>query len=375
MQQIAERITGLILAGGQGSRLGGRDKGLILLGDKSLSARAVARFAPQVDQLLLNANRNEAAYAALGHPVIGDLRHDFPGPLAGIAAGFARATHALLAIVPCDSPFLPTDLVARLYQALVEQNAEIAVARAGGELQPVFALLRTRLHHSLDAFMAGDDRRLAQWYRAQNLAVVDFDPESAFANLNHEADFVAAAQRLDEERFARVLGIAGYSGSGKTTLLTQLLPALRARGLRVGVIKHAHHQFDLDRPGKDSYELRQAGAARVLVASSRRWALLAEREEDGDPPLRELLTRIATPDLDLILVEGFRHERFPKLEVHRPAQGRDLLCKDDPSILAIATDSALILPREIPCFDLNDYPSITEFVWQRHLAQTLEQPR
>ena len=223
--------------------------------------------------------------------------------------------------------------------------------------------------------MAGDDRRLAQWYRTQRLAVVDFDPESAFANLNHEADFVAAAQRLDQERFARVLGIAGYSGSGKTTLLTQLLPALRARGLRVGVIKHAHHQFDLDRPGKDSYELRQAGAARVLVASSRRWALLAEREEDGDPPLRELLTRIAAPDLDLILIEGFRHEQFPKLEVHRPAQGRELLCKDDPSILAIATDSALILPREIPCFDLNDYPSITEFVWQRHRAQTLEQPR
>ena len=133
---MAERITGLVLAGGQGSRLDGRDKGLILLGDRSLSARVVTRFAPQVDQLLLNANRNEAAYAALGHPVIGDLRHDFPGPLAGIAAGFARATHALLAIVPCDSPFLPTDLVARLYQALVQQNAEIAVARAGVNCSP-----------------------------------------------------------------------------------------------------------------------------------------------------------------------------------------------------------------------------------------------
>ncbi|MSQ66682.1 MAG: molybdenum cofactor guanylyltransferase [Gammaproteobacteria bacterium] len=371
---MAERITGLVLAGGQGSRLGGRDKGLILLGDESLGARVVKRFAPQVDQLLLNANRNEAAYAALGHPVIGDLRHDFPGPLAGIAAGFARATHALLAVVPCDSPFLPTDLVSRLQEALQREDAEIAVARAGGELQPVFALLRTRLHHSLSTFMAGENRRLAQWYRAQRLAVVDFAHTSAFANLNLEADFVAAAQRLERERFARVLGIAGYSGSGKTTLLTQLLPALRARGLRVGVIKHAHHQFELDRPGKDSYELRQAGAARVLVASSRRWALLAEREEGGDPPLRELLTRIAAPDLDLILVEGFRHEQFPKLEVHRPALGRELLCVDDHSILAVATDGPVTLPRDLPRFDLNDGARIAEFIWQRQRAQTLEQP-
>jgi molybdopterin-guanine dinucleotide biosynthesis protein B len=141
-----------------------------------------------------------------------------------------------------------------------------------------------------------------------------------------------------------VLGLVGWSGSGKTTLLTALLPLLRARGLRVSTIKHAHHAFDMDRPGKDSFRHREAGAREVLVVSSARWALL--HEIDGpEPALPELLARLAP--VDLVLVEGFKSHPYPKLEVHRPSLGKPALWPGDPAVLAVATDAPMAV-RGIP---------------------------
>ena len=359
---MRERITGLILAGGRGSRMGGRDKGLVMIGGQTLVAHAANRLRSQVDELLINANRNEAHYAAYGYPVVRDLHPGFPGPLAGIATGLAHTAAGLLAIAPCDSPFLPRDLVARLHAALLLERADVAVVRVAGELQPVFALIRTHLHESLMRFMVGSDSRIAAWFRLQKLAVVDFEDDAAFANLNAEEDCASAAARLNTERLSDVIGLAGYSGSGKTTLLRKLLPLLKQHGLRVGVIKHAHHQFDLDQPGKDSYEIRHAGAARVLVASSQRWALIHEREETGDPPLFGLVETMRSRDLDLILVEGFRHERFTKLEVHRPELGRPLLCAQDDSIIAVASSSPVTLRAGLPALRLDDAEGITAFI-------------
>lgn len=361
---MRERITGLILAGGRGSRMGGRDKGLVMIGGQTLVAHAVQRLRPQVDELLVNANRNDAHYAAFGYPVVRDLHPGFPGPLAGIATGLAHTASGLLAVVPCDSPFLPRDLVARLYAALVAEHADVAVVRAGGELQPVFALIKTQLHESLMRFMVGSDSRIAGWFRLQKLAIVDFDEEAAFANLNAEDDCAQAAARLNTERLSDVIGLAGYSGSGKTTLLRKLLPLLTKEGLRVGVIKHAHHQFDLDQPGKDSYEIRHAGAARVLVASSQRWALIHERAESGDPPLFGLVETMRSRELDLILVEGFRHERFTKIEVHRPELDRPLLSAQDDSIVAVASSGPVELPAGLPAFALDDAAGIAQFILQ-----------
>lgn len=159
-----------------------------------------------------------------------------------------------------------------------------------------------------------------------------------------------------------VLGFAAFSGTGKTTLLVKLLPRLRAAGLRIGMIKHAHHKFDVDVPGKDSYELRKAGASQMLVTSSRRWALMTDLDEERDPVLQEMLDRLDQAGLDLVLVEGFKHEAFPKIELHRPATGSALICPEDPNVIAVATDAPLAVPPGLPLLDLNDVDGIAQFV-------------
>ncbi|MCU7857801.1 MAG: molybdopterin-guanine dinucleotide biosynthesis protein B, partial [Candidatus Thiodiazotropha sp. (ex Lucinoma borealis)] len=145
-----------------------------------------------------------------------------------------------------------------------------------------------------------------------------------------------------------VLGFAAYSGTGKTTLLKQLIPHLRDAGLRLGVIKHAHHQVDVDTPGKDSYELRKAGAGRVLLASSRHWALMVDEVEEREPMLAQLLERLDCDTVDLVLVEGFRHLSFPKIELHRSSLGKPLIFPEDSSVIAIASDTKIVPVTELP---------------------------
>jgi len=161
-----------------------------------------------------------------------------------------------------------------------------------------------------------------------------------------------------------LLGFAAWSGAGKTTLLTRLLPVLRASGLEVALIKHAHHNFDIDHPGKDSYVLRQAGAGQVLVASSRRFALMVENPQGAEvePVLSQLIARIDTDRADLILVEGFKREPIPKIEIHRPALGKPLLCNDDPNIIAVATDRPDVVPIGIRTLPLDDTSVIAAFI-------------
>ncbi len=164
-----------------------------------------------------------------------------------------------------------------------------------------------------------------------------------------------------------LIGFSAYSGSGKTTLLTRLLPLLREQGLHIGVVKHAHSQFDIDHPGKDSHELRKAGATEMLVASRRRMALVTEFDDDHpEPTLEELLTELDPTHLDLVLVEGFKRAAIPKIELHRPALGKPLLCLHDPKIIALATDGEVPLaPSELPRLNINDPLEIANFIQQR----------
>ena len=163
-----------------------------------------------------------------------------------------------------------------------------------------------------------------------------------------------------------VLGVCAYSGTGKTTLLTRLLPLLRLRKLAVGVVKHAHHHFDIDYPGKDSYELRRAGAAQMLVASRSRMALITEfREPRPELVLHEALEALDPSRLDLVLVEGFKHEAFPKMELHRPSQGSPLICTKDPNVVAVVSDEPIALAHRIPCLNINHPEEIAEFIIKR----------
>ena len=159
----------------------------------------------------------------------------------------------------------------------------------------------------------------------------------------------------------RIIGLAGWSGSGKTTLLTKLIPRLTARGLAVSTVKHAHHAFDLDQPGKDSHSHRAAGATEVVVGSAARWALVHELRGAPEPTLRELLAKL-TP-VDLVIVEGFKREPHPKLEVYRAAVRKPLLQPDDAHIVAIAADTPLPAAA-VPVVPLDDIETIADVVMQ-----------
>ena len=158
-----------------------------------------------------------------------------------------------------------------------------------------------------------------------------------------------------------VLGFAAFSGTGKTTLLEKLIPQLTARGIRIGMVKHAHHEFDIDKPGKDSYRLRVAGARQMLIASSRRQALMTENATPREPRLDELITRLDLDNLDLVLVEGFKQVPFPKIELHRQALGKTLLYPQDSNIIAVASDHPADC-RELPSLDINDTTAIAAFI-------------
>jgi molybdopterin-guanine dinucleotide biosynthesis protein B len=161
---------------------------------------------------------------------------------------------------------------------------------------------------------------------------------------------------------AHLLGFAAYSGTGKTTLLRQLIPLLKGQGLRVGLIKKSHHDFEIDQAGKDSHTLRLAGASPVMLTSAYRRAVITDYDPPRERSLAEELACFDPTLADIILVEGYKHERFPKIELHRPALGRALLFPDDPNIIAIACDGALAQTPPIPQFDLNAPRPIADFI-------------
>lgn len=156
----------------------------------------------------------------------------------------------------------------------------------------------------------------------------------------------------------KVIGLAGWSGAGKTTLLTRLIPHLVAEGLRVSTMKHAHHNFDIDIPGKDSWQHREAGAMEVMVSSDRRWALMRELRGDPEPSLTALLAKMSP--VDLVIIEGFKMHPHPKIEVHRAGNGKPLIFPDNPTIVGLASDIAI--ESALPLAHLDDVPAIARIV-------------
>jgi molybdopterin-guanine dinucleotide biosynthesis protein A len=179
----ASAISGIVLAGGLGRRMGGVDKGLQPLRGKPMVEHVLARLSPQVDEIIINANQNAEAYGRFGHRVIGDDIAGFAGPLAGLHAGLKAARNSLVVTVPCDSPFLPSDLVSRLSKEI--KNNDISVAKTGAQAHPVFALVRKSVLPNLEAFLAGGGRKIDAWYGSLKYVEVLFDDEAdAFRNIN-----------------------------------------------------------------------------------------------------------------------------------------------------------------------------------------------
>jgi len=189
MNLVTAKITGVILAGGQGRRMGGVDKGLKVLRGRPMVQWVIERLGPQVDELLINANQNLETYEHFGYRVIPDKIGGFAGPLAGLQRGLTEARHPLVATAPCDSPFLPQDLITRLYDALSRASAEIAVARTGDQPHPVFCLCRKIVRDDLTAFLAGGGRKIDAWYARLKVVEVSFDDQAtAFSNINTPDD-------------------------------------------------------------------------------------------------------------------------------------------------------------------------------------------
>ena len=189
------KITGLVLAGGRGSRMGSVDKGLQPFKGKPMVAHVLARFEPQVDEVLINANRSIDEYAAFGYRVIADTIDGFAGPLAGLHIGMTHASHPLVATVPCDSPFLPLDLIARLATAMQDEKVDLAVAKTYDQPHPVFCLVKTSLASHLQAFLESGQRKIDKWYATLNVVEVAFDDkEAAFSNINTVEELKAFEQ-------------------------------------------------------------------------------------------------------------------------------------------------------------------------------------
>ena len=395
-----EAVTGVILAGGRGARMGGVDKGLVEVAGRPMVEHVLAALERQVGAVAINANRSTERYARYGHRVIADRMDGFQGPLAGMASALASAATEFVLVVPCDSPLVDASLGPRLHAALVEREADVAVAHDGERMHPVFVLLRRAARARLDDFLARGERKIDHWFAREKTAVVDFsDLPDMFLNVNREEDRSrlearlerapagpaappssdsgpgracgrdhghgteggdaapgagrkpdmsagphagpgqrpGAATRAPRGRRPPVVGFAGYSGSGKTTLATAVVRALAEAGVRVAAVKHAHHSFDVDQPGKDSYELRRAGAVQTLVGSRDRWALVTEVGEAREPTLDELVDRLDWGSADLVLVEGFKHAQVPKIAVRR---GTETPLVDDPFVVAVATPGA-----------------------------------
>jgi molybdenum cofactor guanylyltransferase/molybdopterin-guanine dinucleotide biosynthesis protein MobB len=355
-------VTGVILAGGQGQRMGGKDKGLILYKNQPMIEHVISSLCPQVDTILINANRNIEQYQVYSYPIAEDTLTGFCGPLAGMYSAMQACDTDFILTVPCDSPQLSPQLRQRMMEVLLAEQADIAVAHDGDRLQPVFCLIPCRLADSLASYLEQGDRKIDLWLSQHRLAVVDFsDQVDSFINFNRPEDIEKYVNTIPLN--TPILGFSAYSGTGKTTLLRQLIPILNARHIQVAVIKHAHHLFDIDTPGKDSYEIRQAGSQQTLVASSRLMALMqVSPDQSQNPRLSDLIPRLDTTTINLILVEGFKHEVFPKIELHRPRVGKPLIYEHDDNIIAIASDEVLSLSRELDTLDINDIDAIADYI-------------
>lgn len=357
--KINENISTVILAGGEARRLNCVEKGLQPFNGRPLLDHILLRLTPQSTHIWLNINRTHELYQH-SYPQIpqySDNTDELKGPLSGMLSGFQHISADYLLFVPCDSPFLPLNLKQKLWTSLHINQANIAYAHDGIRPHPTFALLHRSVVPHLEAYLATGERRLLKFFQTQRAIAVDFSEQpTAFLNFNTPEDFNKYSSQSDRFTSLPLLGITGYSGTGKTTLLEKLVPRLIQLGLRIALIKHSHHNIDLDKPGKDSYRLRCAGANPTMIICDQRWALMQETEQPLS--LSQLVEKLDDTQLDLVLVEGFKQENIPKIQLHRQAIKKPLP-ELDPFTIATATDYSLARENQL---DINNIEQIAQFI-------------
>ena len=374
METLNEIIPCVILAGGKGRRMGGKEKALIHLLDRPLLSYVLEKVSGKVAPIALNINTNFDSFQKFVYKIIKDPIKGRLGPLAGILASLNWAkeiNHDWVMTLPCDTPFLPKNLV----QSMVETKnktpeVDLVVAKSRGFNHPVIALWKSDISQKLQSALNEGVRKIDIFTAQLNIAYVDFDKIQnsdfdPFTNLNSPQDLILAQQILG--KLPPLFGLAGWSGSGKTTLSTKLIKNFTKIGINVGTLKHAHHKFDIDKPGKDSYNLRKAGARPMIISSKERFALIQENDQNEEKSLFEMLEMFSKQPVnkcDIIIVEGYKNENIPKLEVHRPIIGKPLLFNDDNNIFAIASEGHL--KTTIPSFNLNNINTITDFLIEKY---------
>ena len=374
METLNEIIPCVILAGGKGRRMGGKEKALIHLLDRPLLSYVLEKVSGKVAPIALNINTNFDDFQKFGYKIIKDPIKGHLGPLAGILASLNWAKEInqdWVLTLPCDTPFLPKNLVQSMVEAKNKTpEVDLVVAKSRGFNHPVIALWKSDINQKLQSALNEGVRKIDIFTAQLKIAYVDFDniqnsDFDPFTNLNAPPDLILAQQILG--KLPPLFGLAGWSGSGKTTLSTKLIRNFTKIGINVGTLKHAHHKFDIDKPGKDSYNLRKAGAKPVIISSKERFALIQENDQNEEKSLFKMLEMFSKEPInkcDIIVVEGYKNENIPKLEVHRSIINKPFLFKNDKNIFAIASDNEKV--TTIPSLDLNNINSITNFLIHKY---------
>jgi molybdopterin-guanine dinucleotide biosynthesis protein len=374
LENLNEIVPCVILAGGKGRRMGGKEKALIPLLDRPLLSYVLESISGYVAPIALNINTNLNKFSEFGYEIIEDPIKGHLGPLAGILASLnwaRKLNQKWVMTLPCDTPFLPKNITKEMIKLKnKELDIDLIVAQSKGYNHPVIALWKSDLNLKLEKALNEGIRKIDIFTSNLKVAYVDFDKINnenfdPFTNLNSPLDLIKAQQILG--KLPPFFGLAGWSGSGKTTLCTKLIENFTKIGITIGTLKHAHHKFELDKPGKDSFNLRKAGARPMIISSKERFAMIQENDEHDEKNLFQMIEMFSKDPIqkcDLIIVEGYKNEPISKFEVYRPVIGKPELYKEDKNIFALASD--IKIESSIPTFDLNNINSISDFIIQRY---------
>ena len=374
MKEI-KNLPVVILAGGRAKRMGGKDKALIELQNRTLLSHVLEKISGYASPISLNINKNQEKYFKYNYPILKDRIEGFLGPLSGIFTAISWAKEInedWVLTLPCDTPHLPNDLIPRFIKLALdlENNFDVISVKCNNQTHPVIGLWKTDLIYKLENSLKNDVRKIDLFTSEINIKYVDYflddvslDP---FLNLNSPFDILHSQKILGI--IPPFFGLAGWSGSGKTTLCTSLINNLTKSGYNVGCIKHAHHEFELDTPGKDSYEIRKSGAIPMIISSKNRFGVIYENHNEEEKTLFEMIDIFSNQPFkktNLLIIEGYKNEPIQKLEIYRHELEKPLLFKNDRNIFAIASNKKV--KTDLPLLDLNNTDEITKFIEKKYL--------